>query len=137
MDESTEERESNLDESEEESSGEYREPLATLQHNMMLGTQVAGVYRDLCLQVIQHRYECDLQGARQHLESETNLLFDAMKTELRDKIRRRIVRGGTSPQSGDNRGVSQTSRQTKVSALQKRNHNNRTALNTGQFETFR
>ncbi|XP_042153788.1 breast cancer metastasis-suppressor 1 homolog isoform X3 [Oncorhynchus tshawytscha] len=68
--------------------GEYREPLATLQHNMMLGTQVAGVYRDLCLQMVKHKYECDLQGARQHLESERNLLFDAMKTELLDKIRR-------------------------------------------------
>ncbi|XP_064878068.1 breast cancer metastasis-suppressor 1 homolog isoform X2 [Oncorhynchus nerka] len=68
--------------------GEYREPLATLQHNMMLGTQVAGVYRDLCLQMVKHKYECDLQGARQHLESERNLLFDAMKTELQDKIRR-------------------------------------------------
>ncbi|XP_038841559.1 breast cancer metastasis-suppressor 1 isoform X1 [Salvelinus namaycush] len=68
--------------------GEYREPLATLQHNMTLRTQVAGVYRELCLQVIQHRYECELQGARQHLESERTLLFDAMKTELLDKIRR-------------------------------------------------
>ncbi|XP_055795125.1 breast cancer metastasis-suppressor 1 homolog [Salvelinus fontinalis] len=68
--------------------GEYRDPLARLQHNMMLGTQVAGVYRELCLQVVKHRYECDLQGARQHLESERNLLFDAMKTELLDKIRR-------------------------------------------------
>ncbi|XP_031671739.1 breast cancer metastasis-suppressor 1 [Oncorhynchus kisutch] len=55
---------------------------------MMLGTQVAGVYRDLCLQMVKHKYECDLQGARQHLESERNLLFDAMKTELLDKIRR-------------------------------------------------
>ncbi|KAK6323007.1 hypothetical protein J4Q44_G00053460 [Coregonus suidteri] len=140
MEESTEERESDLDESEEESSemddedcerrrgecidemsdlekqflelkdklfherlnqvkvkldevltgkaGEYREPLATLQHNMTLRTQVAGVYRELCLQVVKHKYECELQGARQHLESERNLLFDAMKTELLDKIRR-------------------------------------------------
>uniref|UniRef100_A0A667ZGZ8 BRMS1 transcriptional repressor and anoikis regulator n=1 Tax=Myripristis murdjan TaxID=586833 RepID=A0A667ZGZ8_9TELE len=68
--------------------GEYKEPLATLQNNMQLRTQVAGVYKELCLKVIQHKYECELQGARQHLESERTLLFDAMKTELLDKIRR-------------------------------------------------
>ncbi|KAG9274385.1 hypothetical protein AMEX_G11297 [Astyanax mexicanus] len=68
--------------------GEYREPLANLQHNMQLHTQVAGVYRELCLQVIRHKHECEVQGAKQHLESERTLLFDAMKTELLEKIRR-------------------------------------------------
>ncbi|XP_028837601.1 breast cancer metastasis-suppressor 1 isoform X2 [Denticeps clupeoides] len=68
--------------------GEYREPLATLQHNMQLRTEVAGVYRHLCLQVIKHRHECEIQGARQHLESEKTLLYDCMKTELLEKIRR-------------------------------------------------
>ncbi|XP_078480845.1 breast cancer metastasis-suppressor 1 [Lampetra planeri] len=68
--------------------GEYREPLAVLQSNMQLQTQVAGVYKELCLQVIQHKYECELQGARQHLESERSLLLDAMRTELLEKIRR-------------------------------------------------
>lgn len=67
--------------------GEYREPLAALQDNMQIRTQVAGVYRELCLQVIKHKYECERQGARQHLESEQTLLFDAMKTELLEKIR--------------------------------------------------
>ncbi|XP_051284905.1 breast cancer metastasis-suppressor 1 [Dicentrarchus labrax] len=68
--------------------GEYREPLAALQNSMQIRTQVAGVYKELCLQVIKHKYECELQGARQHLESEQTLLFDAMKTELLEKIRR-------------------------------------------------
>ncbi|XP_034425439.1 breast cancer metastasis-suppressor 1 isoform X4 [Hippoglossus hippoglossus] len=68
--------------------GEYREPLAALQDSMQIRTQVAGVYRELCLQVIQHKHECEVQGARQHLESEKTLLFDAMKTELLEKIRR-------------------------------------------------
>ncbi|XP_039997040.1 breast cancer metastasis-suppressor 1 isoform X1 [Xiphias gladius] len=68
--------------------GEYREPLAALQNSMQIRTQVAGVYRELCLQVIKHKHECELQGARQHLESEKTLLFDAMKTELLEKIRR-------------------------------------------------
>ncbi|XP_071333864.1 breast cancer metastasis-suppressor 1 isoform X2 [Trachinotus anak] len=68
--------------------GEYREPLAALQNSMQIRTQVAGVYRELCLQVIKHKHECEVQGARQHLESEKTLLFDAMKTELLEKIRR-------------------------------------------------
>ncbi|KAM6894791.1 breast cancer metastasis-suppressor 1 isoform 2-T2 [Lycodopsis pacificus] len=68
--------------------GEYREPLVALQESMQIQTQVAGVYRELCLQVIQHKYECEQQGARQHLESEQTLLFDAMKSELLEKIRR-------------------------------------------------
>ncbi|XP_075996024.1 breast cancer metastasis-suppressor 1 [Genypterus blacodes] len=69
-------------------SGEFKEPLAALQDSMQIRTHVAGVYRELCLQVIKHKYECELQGARQHLESERTLLFDAMKTELLEKIRR-------------------------------------------------
>ncbi|CAL8377419.1 unnamed protein product [Gadus morhua 'NCC'] len=68
--------------------GDYRERLSSLQGSTQLRTQVAGVYRELCLQVIKHKYECELQGARQHLESEQTLLLDAMKTELLDKIRR-------------------------------------------------
>uniref|UniRef100_A0A672JNY4 BRMS1 transcriptional repressor and anoikis regulator n=1 Tax=Salarias fasciatus TaxID=181472 RepID=A0A672JNY4_SALFA len=68
--------------------GEYREPLAALQSSMQIRTQVAGVYKELCLQVIKHKHECEVQGAKQHLESERTLLFDAMKTELLEKIRR-------------------------------------------------
>uniref|UniRef100_A0A8C2A8Z1 BRMS1 transcriptional repressor and anoikis regulator n=1 Tax=Cyprinus carpio TaxID=7962 RepID=A0A8C2A8Z1_CYPCA len=48
--------------------GEYREPLATLQQNLQQRTQVAGVYRELCLQVVRHKHECEVQGASQHLE---------------------------------------------------------------------
>ncbi|XP_055520744.1 breast cancer metastasis-suppressor 1 homolog isoform X2 [Leucoraja erinacea] len=49
---------------------EYLEPLAVLQTNMKIRSEVAGVYKDLCLEVIRNRYECELQGARQHLENE-------------------------------------------------------------------
>nr|XP_023650656.1 breast cancer metastasis-suppressor 1-like [Paramormyrops kingsleyae] len=68
--------------------GEYKEPLAVLQRNMQLRTEVAGVYKELCLQVIKHKYDCELQGAQQHLESERSLLLDTMKTELLDQIHR-------------------------------------------------
>ncbi|XP_069750100.1 breast cancer metastasis-suppressor 1 homolog isoform X2 [Narcine bancroftii] len=67
---------------------EYLEPLAVLQKNMKIRTEVAGVYKDLCLDVIRNRYECELQGARQHLESEKLLLFDNMQSELLERIQR-------------------------------------------------
>ncbi|XP_056882793.1 breast cancer metastasis-suppressor 1 isoform X1 [Takifugu flavidus] len=67
---------------------EYRDPLAALQNSMQARTRVAGVHRELCLQVIHHKRECELQGAKQHLENEQSLLFDTMKTELQEKIRR-------------------------------------------------
>ncbi|KAM7366145.1 hypothetical protein PAMP_015610 [Pampus punctatissimus] len=68
--------------------GEYKEPLAALEDSMKIRTQVAGVYRELCLQVIKHKHECEVQGAKQHLESERTLLLDAMRSELLEKIRR-------------------------------------------------
>ncbi|XP_063042316.1 breast cancer metastasis-suppressor 1 isoform X2 [Engraulis encrasicolus] len=68
--------------------GEYQDQLGVLQQNLQMRTQVAGIYRELCLQVIKHRHECEMQGARQHLESERTMLYDTMKTELLDKIRR-------------------------------------------------
>ncbi|KAK6466377.1 breast cancer metastasis-suppressor 1-like protein [Huso huso] len=67
---------------------EYIEPVAALQKNMKIRTEVAGVYRDLCLQVIHNKYDCEMQGARQHMESEKLLLFDNMQNELMEKIQR-------------------------------------------------
>ncbi|KAL4622924.1 hypothetical protein GN956_G19949 [Arapaima gigas] len=77
-----------LDEVMAAQAAEYKEPLAALQKNMQLRTEVAAVYKELCLQVIKHKYDCEIQGARQHLESERSLLLDTMKTELLDKIHR-------------------------------------------------
>ncbi|CAM9829005.1 unnamed protein product [Lampetra planeri] len=67
---------------------EYLEPLAALQQNMQIRTEVAGVYKEFCLTVVKHKYECELQGARQHLESEKLLLYDTVQNELEEKIRR-------------------------------------------------
>ncbi|MBN3309423.1 BM1LA protein, partial [Amia calva] len=76
---------------------EYQGPLSALHTNMRLRTEVAdpfslslspGVYRELCLQVLKHKYDCEIQGARQHLESEKLLLQDSMRGELLEKIQR-------------------------------------------------
>ncbi|KAK2492843.1 hypothetical protein MC885_019324, partial [Smutsia gigantea] len=47
---------------------EYTEPLGGLQRSLKIRIQVAGIYKGFCLDVIRNKYECELQGARQHLE---------------------------------------------------------------------
>lgn len=67
---------------------EYLEPLATLQENMQIRTKVAGIYRELCLDSVKNKYDCEMQAAFQHWESEKLLLFDIVQSELEEKIRR-------------------------------------------------
>uniref|UniRef100_M4AWI2 BRMS1 like transcriptional repressor b n=1 Tax=Xiphophorus maculatus TaxID=8083 RepID=M4AWI2_XIPMA len=67
---------------------EYLEPLANLQENMQIRTKVAGIYKDLCLESVKNKYECEIQAACQHWESEKLLLFDTVQSELEEKIRR-------------------------------------------------
>ncbi|KAG7251166.1 hypothetical protein CRUP_006057, partial [Coryphaenoides rupestris] len=47
---------------------EYLEPLANLQENMQIRTKVAGIYRELCLESVKNKYECEIQAACQHWE---------------------------------------------------------------------
>ncbi|XP_077568277.1 breast cancer metastasis-suppressor 1-like protein-A [Stigmatopora nigra] len=67
---------------------EYLEPLANLQENMQIRTKVAGIYKDLCLESVKNKYNCEIQAACQHWESEKLLLFDTVQSELEEKIRR-------------------------------------------------
>ncbi|KAG1973138.1 breast cancer metastasis-suppressor 1-like protein [Pimephales promelas] len=67
---------------------EYLDPLATLQENMQVRTKVAGIYRELCLESVKNKYDCETQAALQHWESEKLLLFDTVQSELEEKIRR-------------------------------------------------
>lgn len=67
---------------------EYTEPLGGLQRSLKVRIQVAGIYKGFCLDVIRNKYECELQGARQHLESERLLLYDALQGELQERIQR-------------------------------------------------
>ncbi|KAM9707524.1 breast cancer metastasis-suppressor 1-like protein-A [Menidia menidia] len=67
---------------------EYLEPLALLLENMQVRTKVAGIYRELCLESVKNKYDCEIQAAFQHWESEKLLLFDTVQSELEEKIRR-------------------------------------------------
>ncbi|XP_078418888.1 breast cancer metastasis-suppressor 1-like protein-A isoform X2 [Cetorhinus maximus] len=67
---------------------EYLEPLAALQENMQIRTKVAGIYRELCLKTVKNQFECEVQAAFQHWESEKLLLYDTLQSELEERIRR-------------------------------------------------
>ncbi|XP_054652163.1 breast cancer metastasis-suppressor 1-like protein-A isoform X1 [Dunckerocampus dactyliophorus] len=67
---------------------EYLDPLAVLLENMQVRTKVAGIYKELCLESVKNKYECEIQAACQHWESEKLLLFDTVQSELEEKIRR-------------------------------------------------
>ncbi|XP_023041935.2 breast cancer metastasis-suppressor 1 isoform X2 [Piliocolobus tephrosceles] len=67
---------------------EYTEPLGGLQQSLKIRIQVAGIYKGFCLDVIRNKYECELQGAKQHLESEKLLLYDTLQGELQERIQR-------------------------------------------------
>ncbi|KAF6729070.1 Breast cancer metastasis-suppressor 1-like protein-A [Oryzias melastigma] len=67
---------------------EYLDPLEVLRENMQVRTKVAGIYRQLCLESVKNKYDCEIQAACQHWESEKLLLFDTVHSELEEKIRR-------------------------------------------------
>ncbi|KAL6105167.1 breast cancer metastasis-suppressor 1-like protein-A isoform X2 [Pungitius pungitius] len=79
---------SKLGEVEAGRASEYLEPLAVLLENMQVRTKVAGIYRELCLESVKNKYECEIQAACQHWESEKLLLLDTVQSELEEKIRR-------------------------------------------------
>ncbi|XP_021796837.2 breast cancer metastasis-suppressor 1-like protein isoform X3 [Papio anubis] len=64
---------------------EYLEPLATLQENMQIRTKVAGIYRELCLESVKNKYECEIQASRQHCEGKDPRQEGLEKLEKREK----------------------------------------------------
>lgn len=67
---------------------EYLVPLEELQENMRIRIEVAGILKKLRLDNIENTFKAEEQAARQNFENEKVLLFDTMKEELEEKIRR-------------------------------------------------
>lgn len=67
---------------------EYLEPLRQLQEQMHIRTHVAGILRELRIKTCMTKYESEELAANQHMRSEKMLLFDSIKSELEEKIRR-------------------------------------------------
>lgn len=77
-----------LEELSAEQAIEYLEPLAQLKEQMHVRTQVAGILRDLRIKACHTKHESEELAANQHMRSEKMLLFDSIKSELEEKIRR-------------------------------------------------
>ncbi|KAH0620530.1 hypothetical protein JD844_021094 [Phrynosoma platyrhinos] len=81
---------------------EYLEPLAALQENMQIRTKVAGkcmkwllltqlgIYRELCLESVKNKYECEIQASRQHCEAMATLGPHRVKTEPPVKLEKHL-----------------------------------------------
>ncbi|XP_067681657.1 breast cancer metastasis-suppressor 1-like protein-A [Haliotis asinina] len=67
---------------------EYLNPLAQLQDNMRIRTQVAGILRELRIACIKNRFESEELSSYQNMESEKIILYDTVKQELEERIRR-------------------------------------------------
>ncbi|RZF37668.1 hypothetical protein LSTR_LSTR003079 [Laodelphax striatellus] len=67
---------------------EYLQPLEELQENMRIRIEVAGILRKYKLGNINNGFEAEELAAKQNFESEKCLLWDMIKEDLEDKIRR-------------------------------------------------
>ncbi|KAL1397079.1 hypothetical protein pipiens_010019 [Culex pipiens pipiens] len=69
-------------------SQEYLAPLQRLSDQMNSRKEVAEILKNFRMDNIRHKFESELQAARQHFESEKQLAMDAIYEELMEKIRR-------------------------------------------------
>nr|KAG5689572.1 hypothetical protein BaRGS_021093 [Batillaria attramentaria] len=67
---------------------EYLQPLKTLETNKKHRLEVAEILREYRIKAIKNKFESEELAAYQNMESEKILLFDQLKQELEDKIRR-------------------------------------------------
>lgn len=69
-------------------SQEYLGPLQSLVDTMNSRKEVAEILKKYRLENIKHKYESEVQAAKQHFESEKQLALDSLNEELLEKIRR-------------------------------------------------
>lgn len=67
---------------------EYTQPLEELQENMRVQLEVGSILRQLRQENIQCKYEAEEMASRQNYESEKQLVYDGVKADLEEKIRR-------------------------------------------------
>lgn len=67
---------------------EYLEPLKKLEENCETRHKVATELRRLKLEAVDRKYEADEQASRQNYESEKQIIFDTIKEDIDEKLRR-------------------------------------------------
>ncbi|KAL6963450.1 Breast cancer metastasis-suppressor 1-like protein [Sarracenia purpurea var. burkii] len=66
---------------------EYLQPLADLEENMRIRSEVAGVLRQYRLKNLDNQYDAEELTAKQNFENEKELLYDSIEEELKEKIK--------------------------------------------------
>lgn len=67
---------------------EYLEPLKKLEENCETRHKVATELRRLKLEAVDRKYEADEQASRQNYESEKQIIYDMIKEDIEEKLRR-------------------------------------------------
>ena len=67
---------------------EYLQPLEELQLNMKNRMEVGAVLRELRLSNIQCKFEAEQMATEQNFQSEKELLWDYIKADLEDRVRK-------------------------------------------------
>lgn len=69
-------------------SQEYLGPLRRLQEKMRISIEVAGVLKQMRIENIKHKYEAEEQAAHQNFKSEKWLVYENLKEDILEKIRK-------------------------------------------------
>ncbi|XP_063596737.1 breast cancer metastasis-suppressor 1-like protein [Penaeus indicus] len=80
--------EAKLDEVRIEQAAEYLIPLEELREAMRVRLEVACILRQYRLQNINNKHEAEMLASKQNFENEKVMLWDAIESELEEKIRR-------------------------------------------------
>ncbi|XP_064599908.1 breast cancer metastasis-suppressor 1-like protein [Liolophura sinensis] len=92
---------------------EYLVPLEQLRKNMEIRIEVSGILRQLRIQGIKNKCDSEETAALQHMKSEKIILYDTVKAELEEKIRRLEEDRHNIDISSDLWNESQTSKKNK------------------------
>uniref|UniRef100_UPI00358EAB2E breast cancer metastasis-suppressor 1-like protein isoform X2 n=1 Tax=Myxine glutinosa TaxID=7769 RepID=UPI00358EAB2E len=71
-----------------EAAPEYTEPLAGLQHDLQIRSEVADLDKEFRLKIIEHRHECEKESAWHAFQAEKLLLLDSLQEELQSRIQK-------------------------------------------------
>ncbi|MCL4126882.1 UNVERIFIED_CONTAM: hypothetical protein GTU68_021732, partial [Idotea baltica] len=77
-----------LEEVKEEEASEYVIPLEELSEALQVRLEVTGILRNLRNQNVRSKHEAEIYASKQNYENEVDMLWDMIKGELEEKIRR-------------------------------------------------
>ncbi|KAF6016983.1 BRMS1L [Bugula neritina] len=77
-----------LDALKEETAQEYLQPIKQLNEDYKQALKICDILKDLRLKLVEVQYDSEVLAAHQNTENEKRLLYDSVRAELEEKIRR-------------------------------------------------